>query len=119
MCQWPKKQKGTRHTNVLFAGISRHTVVHKQQRKQKKMQGTQVCYLLVLKSFQIQPSVSPKLLSHFFPNLYIFALHIATLLHISKIEGDHFRISRDIFFLKIAQLSSHFSSLHNSTNIAI
>ena len=32
-------------------------------KKTKKMCGTQVCYLLVPQSCQIQPSVSPKLLS--------------------------------------------------------
>ena len=43
--------------------LSRHTVVCQQPRKQKKTCGTQVCYLLVPQSCQIQPSVSPKLLS--------------------------------------------------------
>ena len=42
---------------------SRHTVVCQQPRKQKKTCSTQVCYLLVPQSCQIQPSVSPKLLS--------------------------------------------------------
>ena len=40
---------------------SGHTVVCQRPRKQKKACGTQVCYLLVPQSYQIQPSVSPKL----------------------------------------------------------
>ena len=55
-------------------------------KKTKKMCGTQVCYLLVPQICQIQPSVSPKLLSRFLPNLYIFALHIHYVLHISKLK---------------------------------
>ena len=54
--------------------ISRHTVVCQQPRKQKKTCGTQVCHLLVPQICQIKPSVFPKLLSRFLPNLYIFCL---------------------------------------------
>ena len=64
---------------------SRHTVVCQQPRKQKKTCGTQVCYLPVPQSCQIQPSVSPQLLSRFLPNLYIFCLTY-TLLHISNLK---------------------------------
>ena len=39
-------------------------------KKTKKTCGTQVCHLLVSQSCQIQPSVSPKLLCLFLPNLY-------------------------------------------------
>ena len=54
-------------------------------RKQKKTCGTQVCYLPVPQSCQIQPSISLKLLSQFLPNLYIFCLTY-TLLHISNLK---------------------------------
>ena len=43
--------------DVWLLLLSRHTVVCHWPRKQKKMCGTQVCYLLVLQSCQIQPSV--------------------------------------------------------------
>ena len=54
-------------------------------KKTKKTCGTQVCYLLVLQSCQIQPSLSPKLLSQFLPNLYIFCVTY-TLLLISNLK---------------------------------
>ena len=54
-------------------------------RKQKKTCSTQVCYLLVPQSCQIQPSVSPKLLSRYLRNLYIFCLTY-TPLHISNLK---------------------------------
>ena len=54
-------------------------------KKTKKTCGTQVCYLPVPQSFQIQPSVSPKLLSPFLPNLCIFCLTY-TLFHISNLK---------------------------------
>ena len=58
VCQWPRKQKKTLHTSVLFTGTA---------------------------SCQIQPSVSPKFLSQFLPNLYIFCLTY-TQLHILKLK---------------------------------
>ena len=71
--------------NVRSAPKLRHTVVFQWPRKQKKTQGTQVCYLLVPQSCQIQPFVSPKLLYRFLPNLHIFFLTY-TQLHISKLK---------------------------------
>ena len=65
--------------------ISRHTVVCQRPRKLKKTCSTQVYYLPVPQSCQIQPSVSPKLLSWFLPDLYIFCLTY-TLLHISNFK---------------------------------
>ena len=54
-------------------------------KKTKKTCGTQVCYLLVPQSCQIQPSVSLKLLSQFLSNLYTFCLTY-TPLHISNLK---------------------------------
>ena len=61
--------------------VSRHTVVCQQAKKTKK----DVRHTSVLFTGQIQPSVSPKLLSRFLPNLYIFCFTY-TLLHISKLK---------------------------------
>ena len=69
---------------ILYGSIKTHSSVS-AAKKTKKMRGTQVCYLLVPQSCQIQSSVSPKLLSRFLPNLYIFCLTY-TLLHISKLK---------------------------------
>ena len=74
--------------------ISRHTLVCQHPRKQKKTCGTQVCYLLVPWSCQIQPSVSPKLLNRFLPNLYIILPYICMTLHI-KIKENWFSFSWD------------------------
>ena len=73
------------HVCSYYAFKSRHTVMCQRPRKQKKTSGTQVYYLLVPQSCQIQPFVSPKLLSQFLPNLYIFCLTY-TLLHISNLK---------------------------------
>ena len=86
-------------------------------KKIKKTCGTQVCYFLVPQSCQVQPSISPKLLSRFLPNLYIFALHITYITYQNR------RKSLQQFLrylsLKIARVSSHFSSspMHKITNI--
>ena len=71
-------------TSNLHYIIKTHSSVS-AAKKTKKMCGTQVCYLLVLQSYQIQPSVSPKLLSWFLPNLYILCLTY-TLLHILNLK---------------------------------
>ena len=68
----------------IITGIKTHSSVS-VAKKTKKSCGTQVCYLLVLQSCQIQPSVAPKLLSRFLPNLYIFCLTY-TLFYISKLK---------------------------------
>ena len=92
--KWPTCEEKTHHRSGKKSPtdssldkklLSRHTVVCQQPRKQKKMCGTQVCYLLVPQSCQIQPSVSPKLLSRFLPNLYMSCLSY-TLLHISNLK---------------------------------
>ena len=83
-------------------------------KKQKKTHGTQVCYLLVLQCCQIQPSVSPKLLSRFLPNLYILCL-THTQLHISNLKEI---ASAILEILHVPEFSLHFSlSSHKITNI--
>ena len=74
--------------------LLRHTIVYQRSRKQKKMRGggTQVCYLLVPQSCQIQPSVFPKLLSRFSTKFLYFLPYMYTTSHI-KIEGNRFSSS--------------------------
>ena len=63
--------------NPIYLVIKTHSRVSAAN-KQKKTHGTQVCYLLVLLSCQIQPSVSSKLIIQFLPNLCIFFCLIYT-----------------------------------------
>ena len=79
-------------------------------RKQKKTCGTQVCYLLVLQSCQIQPSVSPKLLSQFLPNLYILCLTY-TLLYISNLKEIASGILRKIEGAMYYNIANFFHNL--------
>ena len=58
---------------------------HVSAAKKKKTCGTQVCYLPVPQSYEIQPSVSPKLLSRLLTNLYVICLTY-TLFHISNLK---------------------------------
>ena len=100
---------------VSLIHVSRHTVVCQWPRKQKKMCGTQVCYLLVPQSCQIQPFVSAKLLIRFLPNLYIFCLTY-TLLHISKLK-EIASVVLEIFVPKNCPVFFTFSSsLHKIAN---
>ena len=101
-------------SNSIYFSKSRHTVMCQRPRKQKKTCSTQVCYLLVPQSCQIQHSVSPKLLSRFLPNFYNLCLTY-TLLHISKLKEIALAVL-EIFVSKIARFSSHFSSSHKITN---
>ena len=100
--------------------LSRHTVVCQLPRKQKKTCGTQVCYLLVVQSCQIQPSVSPKLLSWFLPNyilstkLYTFYLTYALLISKLKEIASAFL---EVFVPGNRLHIFFFSSLHKITNI--
>ena len=91
---------------------SRHTVVCQWPRKQKKTCGTQMCYLLVPQSCQIQPSVSPKLLSRFLQNLYIFCLtytplHISNLKEIASAVLEIFVPKNCLIFFTFSSSSSH------------
>ena len=84
-------------------------------KKTKKTCGTQVCYLLVPQSCQIQPSISPKLLSQFLPNLYILCLTY-TLLHISNLKEIASAVL-EIFVPKNCPIFFTFSSSsHKITN---
>ena len=82
---------------------SRHIVVYQRPRKKRRCCSTQVCYLLVLQSCQIRPSVSPKLPNWFLPNFYIFCLtYTYTTSHI-KIEENRFSFSWDIYSWKLTK----------------
>ena len=94
---------------------SRHAVLCQWPRKQKKTLGTQVCYLLVAPSFQIYPSVSPKLLSQFLPNLYMFYITY-TILQITKLKEIALTFL-EMFVPEDCQFPSHFSSSYKITNI--
>ena len=84
-------------------------------KKTKKTCGTQVCYLPVPQSCQIQPSVSPKLLNQFLPNLYIFCL-THTLLDMSNLKEITLAVL-EIFVPKNYPIFFTFSSsLHKITN---
>ena len=95
--KWTKRLPTKRNYEI---SILWHTVVCQRPRKQKKTCSTQVCYLLVLWSYQIQPSISPKLLSQFLPKFIYFLSYIYITSHI-KIDGNHFSSSRDICSWKL------------------